>query len=173
MNNQNNFNSHIGNLVSYKNYLLLCLLIISVTLPSCMIEELATEPHNDHTKVKGSGDMISEQLDLSYFNSISMNTAGLVEIESGSDQQVQVTVDDNIWEHIIIRIQDDVLIIEVGGTIGDIESQPFLEAIRQLRRESAKEDTLLVLVTYIMEPPNLKEQKTKPTQHAVRELHLD
>jgi CTP synthase len=64
----------------------------------------------------------------------------------------------------------DALIIEVGGTIGDIESQPFLEAIRQLRREMASEDSLLVFLTYILEPPNLKEQKTKPTQHAVREL---
>jgi len=64
----------------------------------------------------------------------------------------------------------DSLIIEVGGTIGDIESQPFLEAIRQLRREMSKEDSLIVLVTYIMKPPNLNEQKTKPTQHAVREL---
>jgi CTP synthase len=64
----------------------------------------------------------------------------------------------------------DALIIEVGGTIGDIESQHFLEAIRQLRRETPSEDSLVVLVTYIMEPPNLKEQKTKPTQHAVREL---
>ena len=64
----------------------------------------------------------------------------------------------------------DSLIIEVGGTIGDIESQPFLEAIRQLRREVPREDFLIVLVTYILEPPNLKEQKTKPTQHAVREM---
>ncbi|MBY9000221.1 MAG: CTP synthase (glutamine hydrolyzing) [Candidatus Heimdallarchaeota archaeon] len=64
----------------------------------------------------------------------------------------------------------DVLIIEVGGTIGDIESQHFLEAIRQLRREMPQEDSLLVLVTYILEPPNLKEQKTKPIQHAVRDL---
>lgn len=64
----------------------------------------------------------------------------------------------------------DSLIIEVGGTIGDIESQPFLEAIRQLRREIPREDSLIVLVTYILEPPNLREQKTKPTQHAVREM---
>ena len=64
----------------------------------------------------------------------------------------------------------DTLIIEVGGTIGDIESQHFLEAIRQLRREMPHEDTLLALVTYILEPPNLKEQKTKPIQHAVRDL---
>ena len=64
----------------------------------------------------------------------------------------------------------DALIIEVGGTIGDIESQHFLEAIRQLRREMPSEDSLLILLTYIMEPPNLKEQKTKPTQHAVREM---
>ncbi len=66
--------------------------------------------------------------------------------------------------------QIDVLIIEVGGTIGDIESQPFLEAIRQIRREMPSEDTLLVLLTYILEPPNINEQKTKPTQHAIREL---
>ncbi len=64
----------------------------------------------------------------------------------------------------------DVLIIEIGGTIGDIESQPFLEALRQLRREMSSDDSLLVLLTYIMIPPNLNEQKTKPTQHAVREL---
>ncbi len=64
----------------------------------------------------------------------------------------------------------DVLIIEIGGTIGDIESQPFLEALRQLRREMSSNDSLLVLLTYIMIPPNLNEQKTKPTQHAVREL---
>ncbi|MHA1815621.1 MAG: glutamine hydrolyzing CTP synthase [Candidatus Heimdallarchaeaceae archaeon] len=64
----------------------------------------------------------------------------------------------------------DALIIEVGGTIGDIESQHFLEAIRQLRREMPQEDTLLTLVTYILEPPNLKEQKTKPIQHAIRDL---
>ncbi|MHA1303613.1 MAG: hypothetical protein ACTSPI_07930, partial [Candidatus Heimdallarchaeaceae archaeon] len=54
----------------------------------------------------------------------------------------------------------DALIIEIGGTIGDIESQPFLEAIRQLRREMPREDTALVLLTYVMKPPNLKEMKT-------------
>ena len=123
MNNQNNFKSHIRNLVSYKNYVLLSLLIISFTLPSCMIEDLATKPHIDNTKVRGSGDLISEQLDLPYFNSISMNTAGLVEIESGSDQEVQVSVDDNIWEHIIIRVQDEELIIEVeqGISLSDFD----------------------------------------------------
>ncbi len=92
----------------------------------------------------------------------------------GKTVQVIPHITDEIKQQIkLISDRDpelDVLIIEVGGTIGDIESQPFLEAIRQLRRETSSEDTLLVLVTYIMEPSNLKEQKTKPTQHAVREL---
>ncbi len=92
----------------------------------------------------------------------------------GKTVQVVPHVTDEIKRRIkIVGERDkelDVLIIEVGGTIGDIESQPFLEAIRQLRREIPKEDSLLLLVTYVMEPPNVNEQKTKPSQHAVREL---
>lgn len=63
----------------------------------------------------------------------------------------------------------DICIIELGGTVGDIEGMPFLESVRQIRREENKEDTLLVHVTLI--PINdIGEQKTKPTQHSVREL---
>jgi len=64
----------------------------------------------------------------------------------------------------------DVLLIEVGGTVGDIESLPFLEAIRQMIMEELEKDTLLVHTTYVPVPAHLNEPKTKPTQHSVKEL---
>jgi len=64
----------------------------------------------------------------------------------------------------------DVVIVEVGGTVGDIEGQPFLEAIRQMRTNLRREDTLYVHVTYLPYIGATKELKTKPTQHSVREL---
>jgi len=63
----------------------------------------------------------------------------------------------------------DICIIELGGTVGDIEGMPFLESVRQIRREENKEDTLLVHVT-LVPINNIGEQKTKPTQHSVRDL---
>jgi len=63
-----------------------------------------------------------------------------------------------------------VLIIEVGGTVGDIEGQIFLEAIRQMRKEEAREDTLSIHVTYLPYISTTGELKTKPTQHSVQEL---
>jgi CTP synthase len=63
-----------------------------------------------------------------------------------------------------------VLIIEVGGTVGDIEGQIFLEAIRQMRKEEAREDTLSIHVTYLPYITTTGELKTKPTQHSVQEL---
>jgi CTP synthase len=62
------------------------------------------------------------------------------------------------------------VIIEVGGTVGDIEGQVFLEAIRQMRREEAPEDTLSIHVTYLPYISATGEIKTKPTQHSVQEL---
>ncbi|MGE0058345.1 MAG: CTP synthase [Dehalococcoidia bacterium] len=62
------------------------------------------------------------------------------------------------------------VIIEVGGTVGDIEGQVFLEAIRQMRREEAPEDTLSIHVTYLPYIGATGELKTKPTQHSVQEL---
>jgi CTP synthase len=62
------------------------------------------------------------------------------------------------------------VIIEVGGTVGDIEGQVFLEAIRQMRREEAPEDTLSIHVTYLPFIVATGEIKTKPTQHSVQEL---
>ena len=63
-----------------------------------------------------------------------------------------------------------VVIVEVGGTVGDIEGQPFLEAIRQIRREERPEDTLSIHVTFLPHVGSTNELKTKPTQHSVREL---
>ncbi len=64
----------------------------------------------------------------------------------------------------------DVLITEIGGTVGDIESLPFLEAIRQLRMELGRDDTCYVHVTLVPYMAPAEELKTKPTQHSVREL---
>ena len=64
----------------------------------------------------------------------------------------------------------DVVVTEIGGTVGDIEGQPFLEAIRQMRREQGAENTLFIHVTLIPYVGPSGESKTKPTQHSVREL---
>ena len=64
----------------------------------------------------------------------------------------------------------DVVLIEVGGTVGDIESQPYLEAIRQLRQDLGRENTLYVHLTLVPFIGAAGELKTKPTQHSVRDL---
>jgi CTP synthase len=64
----------------------------------------------------------------------------------------------------------DVVIVEIGGTIGDIESLPFLEAIRQMRRELGRGNTLFVHLTLVPWIAAAQELKTKPTQHSVKEL---
>ncbi|GAB4452052.1 MAG: CTP synthase [Anaerolineae bacterium] len=64
----------------------------------------------------------------------------------------------------------DIVIVEVGGTVGDIEGLPFLEALRQMRAEAPREDTLFVHVTFLPHIGATGELKTKPTQHSVREL---
>ena len=64
----------------------------------------------------------------------------------------------------------DVLITEIGGTVGDIESLPFLEAIRQLKQELGRDDTCYIHVTLVPYMAPAEELKTKPTQHSVREL---
>src|SRR5256885_1553851 len=63
-----------------------------------------------------------------------------------------------------------VVVVEVGGTVGDIEGQPFLEAIRQLRGEVGRENVLYVHVTLLPYLGSSRELKTKPTQHSVRDL---
>jgi CTP synthase len=68
------------------------------------------------------------------------------------------------------QTEAQVVIVEVGGTVGDIEGQPFLEAIRQLRSEVGRENVLYVHVTLLPYLGSSHELKTKPTQHSVRDL---
>ena len=64
----------------------------------------------------------------------------------------------------------DIIITEIGGTVGDIESQPFLEAIRQVSLEVGRENSLFIHVTLVPYLAASKEHKSKPTQHSVKEL---
>lgn len=64
----------------------------------------------------------------------------------------------------------DVVLVEIGGTVGDIESLPFLEAIRQMRVELGRKETLFIHLTLLPYIPTAGEIKTKPTQHSVKEL---
>jgi len=91
----------------------------------------------------------------------------------GDTVQVIPHVTEAIKERILALADDsgaDVLITEIGGTVGDIESLPFLEAIRQLKRELGRDDTCYVHVTLVPYMGAAEELKTKPTQHSVREL---
>jgi CTP synthase len=69
-----------------------------------------------------------------------------------------------------IAPENDVVIVEIGGTVGDIESLPFLEAIRQFRQDVGRENAIFVHLTLIPYIAAAGELKTKPTQHSVREL---
>ncbi len=69
-----------------------------------------------------------------------------------------------------IAVDVDVVIVEIGGTVGDIESLPFLEAVRQMRLELGAENFVHVHVTLVPYIPTAGELKTKPTQHSVKEL---
>lgn len=64
----------------------------------------------------------------------------------------------------------EIIIVEIGGTVGDIESQPFLEAIRQMRLDVGAQNSVLVHVTYVPYIAAAGELKSKPTQHSVKEL---
>ncbi len=64
----------------------------------------------------------------------------------------------------------DIIIVEVGGTVGDIESLPFLEALRQMRKDAGRNNTFYIHVTLLPHLKATNELKTKPTQHSVREL---
>lgn len=68
------------------------------------------------------------------------------------------------------RSKAEVIIIEVGGTVGDIEGQPFLEAIRQMRKDAGRDNVLYVHVTFLPYLSSTQEVKSKPTQHSVNEL---
>ncbi len=94
----------------------------------------------------------------------------------GSTVQVIPHITDAIKEAITGRLADadgkvpDFALIEIGGTVGDIESLPFLEAIRQLSNELGSEQVMFVHLTLLPYIPSAGELKTKPTQHSVKEL---
>ncbi|MFN2389688.1 MAG: CTP synthase [Actinomycetota bacterium] len=91
----------------------------------------------------------------------------------GDTVQVIPHITNAIKERILALGEDsgaDVLITEIGGTVGDIESLPFLEAIRQLKTELGRDDTCYIHVTLVPWMGPAEELKTKPTQHSVREL---
>lgn len=91
----------------------------------------------------------------------------------GSTVQVIPHVTNEIKEFVYSvgeKTDADVVITEIGGTIGDIESQPFLEAVRQISLEVGKENSLFVHVTLVPFLSGSDEHKSKPTQHSVKEL---
>ena len=89
----------------------------------------------------------------------------------GATVQVIPHVTDAIKEFIQADLEDECFVLcEIGGTVGDIESLPYLEAIRQLRNELGPERTLFAHLTLVPYIPSAGELKTKPTQHSVKEL---
>ena len=89
----------------------------------------------------------------------------------GDTVQIIPHITDEIKASIKSALGDnDVLIVEIGGTVGDIESLPFLEAIRQMRRDVGRANSLYMHLTLAPYIPTSEEIKTKPTQHSVKEL---
>lgn len=89
----------------------------------------------------------------------------------GGTVQVIPHITDEIKSKIFDLGQDvDFVIVEIGGTVGDIESLPFLEAIRQIRNDLGRENTLYIHLTLVPYIQTAGELKTKPTQHSVKEL---
>lgn len=91
----------------------------------------------------------------------------------GTTVQVIPHVTDEIKECIkktLNRRKTDIVITEIGGTVGDIEGLPFLEAIRQFKKDVGKENVLYIHVTYVPYLKTTEELKSKPTQHSVKEL---
>lgn len=144
-----------------------------------------------HGEVYVTADGAETDLDLGHYerfvdedvNKLSNVTAGqvysyVIEKERRGDYLGgTIQVIPHITNEIVRRIklvgketEADVVIVEVGGTVGDIEGQPFLEAIRQMRISLKRKDSLYVHVTYLPYIGATGELKTKPTQHSVREL---
>jgi CTP synthase len=89
----------------------------------------------------------------------------------GATVQVIPHITDEIKQQIMVGAKGaDVALVEIGGTVGDIESLPFLEAIRQMRIELGETETLFIHLTLVPFIRSAGEVKTKPTQHSVKEL---
>ena len=102
-----------------------------------------------------------------YWKVLSDERAG---IYGGQTIQVIPHITNEIKNFIYSTPQADVCIVEIGGTIGDIEGQPFIEAIRQFYMEVGRENCLFIHVTLVPYIKASQELKTKPTQHSVKEL---
>ena len=89
----------------------------------------------------------------------------------GSTVQVIPHITDEIKRRLrLLAPGHDIVITEIGGTVGDIESLPFLEAIRQFRQDEGRENAVFIHLTFVLYVAAVGELKTKPTQHSVREL---
>lgn len=92
---------------------------------------------------------------------------------NGATVQVIPHITDRIKGYVYKAAEEskaDIIITEIGGTVGDIESLPFIEAIRQIHAENKKEDVLFIHTTLVPTIPGSDELKTKPTQHSFKEL---
>ena len=116
--------------------------------------------------------------DLTRYSSVTLR-AGLFNVLSASAKAATTAAPCRSFPHITDEIKEklyrvgekaDVVITEIGGTVGDIEGQPFIEAIRQFQWEMPPERTLFIHVTLIPYLKTSQELKTKPTQHSVKEL---
>ena len=142
-----------------------------------------------HGEVYVTEDGAETDLDLGHyerFTSATMMRGNSVSAGQIYDQVIQrerrgdylggtVQVIPHITDEIKARIHEaaqgsEVILVEIGGTVGDIEAQPFFEAIRQLRAEVGMENSILVHVTYVPYIAAAGELKSKPTQHSVKEL---
>src|SRR3990170_3335947 len=144
-----------------------------------------------HGEVFVTGDGTETDLDLGHYERfLDADLTGLSSVTTGQIYQAVLAKERRgdflggtmqAIPHITNEIKDrirgiaraseaDVVIVEVGGTVGDIEGQPFLEAMRQMRKEEGRDGTLSVHVTLLPYVGATGELKTKPTQHSVREL---
>ena len=133
-----------------------------------------------HGEVFVTNDGMETDLDLGHYERfLDVELEGFCNITTG--KVYESVIKKEIIPHITNRIKEmiretsekkdyDVVLIELGGTVGDIESQPFLEALRQLRNEEGSANVMFVHVTFIPYLNAAGEFKTKPTQHSTKEL---
>ena len=144
-----------------------------------------------HGEVFVTSDGMETDLDLGHYERfLDVELKGLANITTGKVYESVIAKEREggylgecvqVIPHITNRIKEmirensesddyDVVLVELGGTVGDIESQPFLEALRQLRNEEGRENVMFVHVTFIPYLNAAGEFKTKPTQHSTKEL---
>ena len=144
-----------------------------------------------HGEVFVTNDGMETDLDLGHYERfLDVELKGLANITTGKVYESVIAKEREggylgecvqVIPHITNRIKEmirensesadyDVVLVELGGTVGDIESQPFLEAVRQLRNEEGHNNVMFVHVTYVPYLNAAGEFKTKPTQHSTKEL---